>query len=166
MGTVFFIDGNLGITIQGVMGIPAGNLVASNQSFFGFCTSSGPPIATNQSFAGFLALGGTPNWQRYTRNLAVLADQVDTGIPANDGSWHKFKIVGTLGSYSFYIDDTLVGTVTDTSLPVAGSSLYISFFHTSPTTQNATLLVDSFDIWANPVVQSGQPATRFQRRIY
>jgi hypothetical protein len=166
IGCPFAIDGNLVLTIQGVMQIPAGNLVGSNQYFFGITTNPGGVIVATGSYAGILAVGGSPNWWRYTRNAAVLVDQIDTGIPAGDASWHKFKIVGALGSYSFYIDDVLIATVTDTSLPTATALLYICFFHASPTTQNATLYVDSFDIWVNPAAQSGQPASRFQRRIY
>jgi hypothetical protein len=166
MGCPFGIDGNLNLTIQGLMQIPSGNLVGSNQYFFGITTNPGGVIATTASYGGILAVGGAANWFRYTRNAAILVDQIDTGIPANDGAWHKFKIVASLGSYSFYIDDNLIATVTDTSLPTASAVLYVCFFVASPTVQNCTFYVDSFDIWANPVAQSGQPATRFQRRIY
>jgi hypothetical protein len=103
----------------------------------------------------------------YTRNLAVLADNIDTGIAVGSTiTWHKFKIVATLGQASFYIDDALVGTTTDNSIPVGTAALYVSFFTNNGNgTANYSIFVDCFDIWLQPVAQSGQSPTRFMRSI-
>jgi microcystin-dependent protein len=162
----FFLDGNITITIQGLMTLATGGFAGTNQYFFGFCTNAGPAIATTQSYAGVYCNAAVgPNWTMYTRNLAVAAVNADSGVPVTTAvTWHKFKIVATLGSVSFYIDDNLVGTTTDNSIPTGTAILYVSFFTNNGSgTSNLSLLVDCFDVWLQPVEPSGQPQTRFMR---
>jgi microcystin-dependent protein len=162
------INANLTLTIEGIMTPSNGSFAGNNQYFFGLASSAGPVIAATQSYAGFYANAAVgPNWYMYTRNLAVLADNIDTGIPVTTAvNFHKFKIVATLGSISFYIDDVLIGTTTDNSVPTATAVLYVCFFTNNGSgALNYSLFVDCFDIWTQPVAQSGQSPTRFMRSI-
>jgi hypothetical protein len=148
------------------MAVPSGSLAGTNQYFFGLMGSPGPVISTSYSYAGFYGNSNYANWQTYTRNLAVNAIVTDSGAAANTGLWHKFKVVATLGTVSFYVDDNLILTATDNSVPTASSLMYIAFSSNNGSgTSNFSLFVDAFDIWLVPVVQSGQTSSRFMRQI-
>jgi microcystin-dependent protein len=161
-----YLDGNMTITIQGVMTVGSGSFAGTNQYFFGLTNSGGPLIAAANSYAGFFAAANSnANWQLYTRNAATVV-ATPTTVPVGNQAWHKFKIVATLSQVSFYIDDVLMGTVTDSSVPPGTTDLYTAFFTNNGSgTSNFSLIVDCFDIWLQPVAQSGQPATRFMRSI-
>jgi hypothetical protein len=160
-------DGNMTLTIESVLTIPAGNYSGTNQFFFGVCNYVGPPISASYSYCGFLALASNnANWAFYTRNLAVANTYTYTSVPVLPGNvttWHLFKIVITgaaPATAQFYIDDVLVGTVADNSLPVSTAMLYVTFFSNNGggSVANLSMLIDTFDI----LIQPGG-STRFMR---
>jgi hypothetical protein len=151
-------DGSMTLTIESVLTIPAGNYSGNNQFFFGVCNSVGPAISASYSYCGFLALAtNNANWAFYTRNLAVANVYTYTNVPVLPGNvttWHLFKIVITgaaPATAQFYIDNVLVGSVADNSLPTATTMLYSTFFtNNSNGTANLSMLIDTFDILVQP----------------
>jgi len=142
------IDASLTITIQGVIAITTGSFAGNNQYFFGLANSPGPVITVSNNYVGFYANAGAgPNWYAYTRATSNVQSK-DTGIAVGSTTtWHKFKLVITPSLVSFYIDDVLVMTTNDTSIP-GNSATFVTFFTNNGTgTNNFSLFVDCFDIW-------------------
>lgn len=167
-----YFDPNITITIQAVWGIGTGNFVSPNQFWFGFNNSVGPAITTAMFEAiWYASLGTSPNWYYQTRNGTTAVGGGASSVPVGSTiTWNKFKItwnVGGNGAVQFYLNDTLIATISDNSLPPSTQQLFAAFNTTNAAgTNNSSLLADCFDIWIQPLASAGNfTPGRFMRGI-
>lgn len=97
-------------------------------------------------------LQGTANWQCRC-STAGANTTVDSGIAFSPSVWHDMMIVASTASVSFFIDGSLVTTIT-TNIPASTTVMAIED-QCSSGGGNSALLVDTFEILVQGVPQLG-----------
>jgi hypothetical protein len=124
------------------------NLVATdpNQVQVGFSNNPGPSIVATAYYIIFYFIpNGAATWHAYCRNAAAVTD-LDTGVTATIGAWFDLMIVATATSVQFYINGTLVQTIT-TNIFAATQAFYdYASINTASGTLNRSLMVDKLEL--------------------